>query len=88
LLRKTLEVETVFTILAYARSANLVGNTFFLVVCQVIMVKWSCFFKIILLEISLLVVGIGEPAYFYVEAAFLLNGILLGVLFVFATYLR
>jgi len=33
-------------------------------------------------------VGIGEPAYFYIEAAFLLNGILLGVLFVFGTYLR
>jgi len=33
-------------------------------------------------------VGIGEPAYFYIEAAFLLNGILLGVQFVFGTYLR
>jgi len=35
-----------------------------------------------------LAAGIGDPAYFYIEAAFLFNGILLGVLFVFGTYLR
>jgi len=35
-----------------------------------------------------LAVGIGEPSYFYIEAAFLLNGVLLGVLYVFGTYLR
>ncbi|XP_025095968.1 probable C-mannosyltransferase DPY19L1 isoform X2 [Pomacea canaliculata] len=31
--------------------------------------------------------GLGEPAYFYVESVFLLNGILMGVFFLFGTYL-
>ena len=34
------------------------------------------------------VVGLGEPAYFYVESIFLLNGIMMGVFFLFGTYLR
>ncbi|KAI8792670.1 C-mannosyltransferase DPY19L1 [Biomphalaria glabrata] len=31
--------------------------------------------------------GLGEPAYFYVEAAFLLNGLMLGIFFLFGTFL-
>jgi len=32
--------------------------------------------------------GIGEPIYFYVETVFLWNGIGVGILYVFGTYLR
>ncbi|KAH9489657.1 hypothetical protein Btru_056261 [Bulinus truncatus] len=31
--------------------------------------------------------GLGEPAYFYVEAAFLLNGMMMGLFFLFGTFL-
>ncbi|XP_035828642.1 probable C-mannosyltransferase DPY19L1 isoform X2 [Aplysia californica] len=31
--------------------------------------------------------GLGEPAYFYVEAVFLLNGLMMGTFFLFGTYL-
>jgi len=31
--------------------------------------------------------GLGEPAYFYIEGAFLLNGLLAGVYFLFGVYL-
>ncbi|CAL1546397.1 unnamed protein product, partial [Lymnaea stagnalis] len=31
--------------------------------------------------------GLGEPAYFYVEAAFLLNGLMMGLFFLFGAYL-
>ncbi|CAG5129451.1 unnamed protein product, partial [Candidula unifasciata] len=31
--------------------------------------------------------GLGEPAYFYVEAVFLLNGLMMGLFFLFGTYL-
>jgi hypothetical protein len=34
------------------------------------------------------VVGLGEPAYFYVESVFALNGIMMGVFFLLGTYLR
>ena len=33
-------------------------------------------------------VGLGDPHYFYVEMAFLLNGIKMSVFFLFGTYLR
>ena len=32
--------------------------------------------------------GIGEPIYFYVETVFLWNGVSVGILFLFGTYLR
>ncbi|BFZ02138.1 hypothetical protein BsWGS_05177 [Bradybaena similaris] len=31
--------------------------------------------------------GLGEPAYFYIEAVFLLNGLMMGLFFLFGTYL-
>ncbi|KAL8620644.1 hypothetical protein ACOMHN_029534 [Nucella lapillus] len=31
--------------------------------------------------------GLGEPAYFYVEAVFLLNGLMMGIFFLFGTFL-
>lgn len=32
--------------------------------------------------------GLGEPSYFYIESVFLLNGINMGVFFLFGVYLR
>ncbi|KAJ8313954.1 hypothetical protein KUTeg_008515 [Tegillarca granosa] len=32
--------------------------------------------------------GLGEPSYFYTEAAFTLNGIMMGIFFLFGTFLR
>lgn len=32
--------------------------------------------------------GLGEPSYFYIEAVFTLNGLMMGVFFLFGTYLR
>lgn len=32
--------------------------------------------------------GLGEPSYFYIEAVFLLNGLMMGTFFLFGTYLR
>lgn len=33
-------------------------------------------------------VGLGEPSYFYVEAVFFLNGLMMSVFFLFGVYLR
>ena len=33
-------------------------------------------------------VGLGEPPYFYIESVFLLNGMSMGVFFLFGLYLR
>ena len=38
--------------------------------------------------VSYFFAGIGEPAYFYVESVFLLNGIMMGIFFLFGTFLR
>ena len=39
-------------------------------------------------DLNIVISGIGEPIYFYVEAVFLWNGIGVGILFLFGTYLR
>ena len=61
-------------------------SLFLFSVSQVILEKQI--FGRVISTVIWLIVGIGDPAYFYIEAAFLLNGILLGVLFVFGIYLR
>lgn len=32
--------------------------------------------------------GLGDPAYFYVDVIFILNGLMVGLLFIYAAYLR
>ena len=34
------------------------------------------------------VIGLGEPSYFYIESVFLLNGLNMGLFFLFGVYLR